>query len=219
MAVFTAAQLAKLKANCSLFSALAADGALNVADRLKYLDTTGIPVIPIASNTENAIHTINPRDLWKSDSSVVLPAAAASGELGFINGTSGSASAYLRGETSATTKANTGRFHFVLPPRYVAASDLTLVLHAKTLSAPVTSAGIVVTAYKMNGEAGVGSNLGPAAIAVTAVYGDKSFTITGASLAPGDCLDILITANIADNGSNNYVIIGSLKMTVPSRAI
>jgi hypothetical protein len=207
----TTPQVAQANAMCPV-----ADGT-DLGSRLQLLDTTGIPVIPIGVNTENALHAVELRSLWKSDFSAVLPATAASGELGLINGAAGAS--YLRGETSATTKANTGRFHFVLPPRYVAASDLTLVLHAKTLSAPVTSAGIVVTAYKMSGEAGVGSNLGPASIAVTAVYGDKSFTITGASLAPGDCLDILITANIADNGSNNYVIIGSLKMTVPSRAI
>jgi len=219
MAVLTAAQIAQLKISAPWFSDLVAHGAFNLADRLKYLDTTGIPVIPIGVNTENAIHRVDKRLLLKSDFSAILPAAAAAGELGFINGAAGAS--YLRGETAVTTKANTGRFQLTLPPRYVAGSNLTLVIHAKTLSAPHASAGIVVTAYRIGGEAAGGGNLGPASIAVTEAYGDKSFTITGATLSPGDGLDILVTANIDDTGggSDNYVIMGGLKMTVPSRAI
>lgn len=41
MALFTAVKLARLKANCSLFSDLEADGALDVADRIQFLDTDG----------------------------------------------------------------------------------------------------------------------------------------------------------------------------------
>ncbi len=107
---------------------------------------------------------------------------------------------------SGNSKTDKMRLQFTLPPEYVAAETVTLRIAAKeTVGAATVSTSVDAEVYvtdKVGGLEGSPTDIcATAAQDVTTVVGDKDFTITATSLAPGDTLDIEITGVTNDTGA------------------
>lgn len=114
-------------------------------------------------------------------------------------------SSYLAGHAAQNnTKTDDAILEFVLPPSYVAGTNLTLTVNGRY----VVSAGTTITATVdadarvMTDSGGYGSDLNAtAAIALTTTAGNKAFTITGTTLNPGDRIQIKITTSVQEAGN------------------
>ncbi|MBS0207228.1 MAG: hypothetical protein JSS49_30495 [Planctomycetes bacterium] len=130
-------------------------------------------------------------------------AGTPAGALGLTVGTFATNSPKLIGEAASNnSKTDKCRFLFPLPVEYVAAGAVTVRIRCKeTVGAATVATSIDCECYKSDKEAGIGTDLcTTAAQDVTTEFGNKDFVITPAGLAPGDLLDIQLTAVTNDTG-------------------
>ncbi len=168
-----------------------------------------------------AVYLLEPES-WKvfDDMDSPLPSTPATDDLGLIGGTFGSGTPSLQTEDLKTAGATTNRARrtFALPPEYVAGQTVTIRVHAGMLTTVAgTSATVDVECFKSDREAGVdGADLcSTAAQSINSLtLADKDFTITPATLAPGDLLDIRLSTAVNDAASGTAVkaIIGAVEV-------
>lgn len=118
-----------------------------------------------------------------------------------------------------TIEAAAAVAQFAMPPEYVANADVRVVVVAQFVDGAGADSGrastIGVEVYEQAAGA-VGGNLnGTSAIAFSAddAYETKTFTITDTDLAPGDLLNILVTASAKDDtggGAPTQIEIGEV---------
>ena len=92
-----------------------------------------------------------------------------------------------------------------LPAEYVAGQSVEIRLHAGMLTTVAdTTATLDVAAYKSDeDETSTGDLCATAATNMNSIsFADIDFTITPATLSPGDLLDVLITVAVEDNSAN-----------------
>jgi hypothetical protein len=160
---------------------------------------------------ETARYKIQPTDwrVWDAFQTN-LPGTAAADDLALIGGTFGSASPVLRtSDAKATTVTQYARCTFQLPAEYVAGQTVVLRLHCgmiTTVSDGTATVDAVV--YRSDDEAGIGSDLcATAALTINSLTdANKDFTITAASLSPGDTLDVRVVIAITDAATGTAVI-------------
>lgn len=129
--------------------------------------------------------------------------AASAGRFGRKTGGWAVGGEWLEGEVaSGVTKTDRTHFGFPVPQNYVAGSDITVSIVCRVSVAATTSATINCQGYKSNDNAGAGGALqaGAAQSINSAVWATKTFTITGATLNPGDVLDFYVEAIVNDGG-------------------
>lgn len=147
--------------------------------------------------------------VW-DDIRAMLPAAAASDDLGIIGGTFGSASPIVRtSDSKATSVTQRARLTYALPTEYVAGASVTVRLFAGMFTTVSDgTATIDVEAYRSDDAAGIGSDLCTTAAQTinSLTEANKDFVITAASLMPGDTLDIRVTVAITDSATGTAVI-------------
>lgn len=145
-----------------------------------------------------------------------LPGTAATDDLALIGGTFGTASPTVRSsDADNTTIQQFARFIYSLPYEYVAGQTITLRIHAGVnTSVASASATVDVVAHRMDSTAGIGSDLcSTAAQSINSTTNaNKDFTITPATLGPGDAIDVRVVIAITDTATATAVIgeIGSL---------
>lgn len=152
-----------------------------------------------------------------------LPGTAATDDLALIGGTFGSASPVIRtSDAKATTVTQRARCTFQLPHNYVAGQSVTIRAHAGMIT--TVSDGMATVdfeAYRSDDEAGIGSDLVTTAATTINSLTDanKDFTVTPATLAPGDTLDIRMTVAITDTATATAVIgqIGAVTMLLDTQ--
>jgi len=161
---------------------------------------------------EDAARLKLPWDGWRVHDALQtnLPGTAASDDLALTGGTFGSASPSLQtGDVKTTTVTMRARCQISLPHTYVAGETVTLRLRAGMLTTVCDGAGTIdAEVYRSNDEAGIGSDLctTSATTIKSLTLANKDFTITPATLAPGDTLDIRVTIAIADTATATAVI-------------
>ncbi len=148
-----------------------------------------------------------------------LPGTAATDDLALIGGTFGTASPTIQtGDLKAAgSTSRYARCTFQLPNCYVLGQSVTVRAHAgmKTTVAD-TAATVDFEVYRSNDEEGIGSDL--CATAATTINSltdaNKDFTVTPATLNPGDTLDIRMTVLVNDAATATAVIgqIGSVEL-------
>ena len=159
-------------------------------------------------------------DLTTHGGSALL-GAASGGVLGRQTGPWGTGDNYLISE-AATSGTKTGYClaFFVLPKEYVAGGAVTITIHARYAtvagSPTVGTAEVDLEAYDLDAE---GNDSGgdinaTAAIAVTASWADKVFTITPTNLVAGDKLNFFIKAVIQETAASGSVRIEIGSITV-----
>lgn len=139
-----------------------------------------------------------------------LPGTAASDDLALVGGTFGTNSPTVRtSDADNTTVTQYARFLYQLPYSYVAGEDVTLRAHAgMNTSVASASATIDFEVYRCDGTAGIGSDLcSTAAQSINSTTNaNKDFTISDATLNPGDMLDVRVTIAITDSGAGTACI-------------
>lgn len=123
----------------------------------------------------------------------------------------------LAGEAAnGNTKTDDAIYEVTLPGSYEAGANLTVTVNAKVAGTgtPGTKT-LAVKAYRTANDGTQGSNLGPAAQAITTSNADYAFTIAGATLNPGDRVVLELEAVLQETGgsANINAQINSLRLS------
>jgi len=148
-----------------------------------------------------------------------LPATPATDDLGLVGGTFGTDPPSIQtGDLSAAgATSRYARAVIVLPAEYEAGQTVVLRFHAGMLTTISDgTATLDVVAYESDEELGLSADLcATAAQSINSLtFADIDFTITAATLAPGDVLDVRIVIAISDTVATTAVIgcIGAAKL-------
>lgn len=144
-----------------------------------------------------------------------LSAAAAAGKFGFAI-TLGTSFALTGEAATGATKTDDALAEFVLPPWYIAGQNLTATVNAAlTGTGTAGTKTVQVKAYRTANAGTQGANLGGAAQAITAAGADVAFTITGATLNPGDRILFEVETVLQETGgvSSLTALINSLRVS------
>lgn len=139
-----------------------------------------------------------------------LPGTAATDDLAIIGGTFGTAPPMIQAGDLKNAGATTryARFEVRLPECYQAAETVVLSLSAgmKTTVASV-SCTVDIECYRLDKISGIGSDLcATSAISINSLtFAARDFTITSASLSPGDMLDVRVTIACNDSATATAV--------------
>ena len=142
--------------------------------------------------------------------SSLLPATAASDDLGLDGETFGTETPYLvTSDAKATTVTQYGRFQFALPPEYVSGQSVRVEIKAgmKTTVSDGT-ATVDVSVYESDDDGGVGSDLcATAAQSINSLtQATLAFDVTATSLSAGDLLDCRVAVAITDSATGTAVL-------------
>jgi hypothetical protein len=134
-------------------------------------------------------------------------------DLGLDGTTFGTDSVFVTtGDVKGVTTTRRARYQFTLPPEYEEAEDVKIRVSAgmKTTVSD-TTATVDIEVHKVAGDRTVGTDLcATAAQSINSLtMADKDFTITAATLSPGDQLDIRVTIAVTD-GSAGTAVIGTI---------
>lgn len=148
-----------------------------------------------------------------------LPDAAGTDDMGLADAVGSAALGVITADDSQLGYA---LFLFALPADYVAGQNITVELRAKT-----TGLGQVTNTFdveaKLVGDAAVGSDIcATDPRTVTIAFANYSFTITGASLSPGDVLQVRIRYAMDDTGGGGSAGVATLarvQVTYPAYGV
>lgn len=148
------------------------------------------------------------RDWTVHDSGALLGASATADDLGYVVGTFGTAPpTIVSSDAASTTVTQYARTQWQVPLEYQNNQTIQFVVNAEMATVSDTTATIDVEAYEANKAGGIGSDLCTTAATTinAATAADKTFTINGAGLSPGDLLDIRMTVAITDGATGSGV--------------
>lgn len=141
----------------------------------------------------------------------LLPATPASDDLGLVGGTFGTNSPSIQtGDLKAAgSTTRRARVTVNLPHEYVAGQSVTIRAKCKMKTTVAdTAATIDFEVYRSGDDESIGSDL--CATAATTINSltaaDKDFTVTPATLMPGDTLDIRMSLLVNDAATGTAVI-------------
>ncbi|MBE3044089.1 hypothetical protein IMZ48_16260 [Candidatus Bathyarchaeota archaeon] len=142
--------------------------------------------------------------MWRKGTFADLGATGDDTVLGLAGGTYGTNGPRLIGSAAnASSKSEYARLLWTLPPEYVAGSDLTFRFRCQVDGSAAVSQTIDLSCRLVDAEGGVGADLvEEAAQALPIAWANVDFTVTGATLSPGDELDILLTLAVNDTGGS-----------------
>ncbi len=102
-------------------------------------------------------------------------------------------------------EVSVGRLQIVMPDDYRAGTPVTARFRT-VLFGPGTlgTCTLDLNAYEQTADGAVGGDIcGTAAIAITKTIGNKDFTLTPTTLAPGDKLNLVVTSDISETAAAN----------------
>jgi hypothetical protein len=144
-----------------------------------------------------------------------LAAAASAGKFGFA--ITLATSFALTGEAANNnTKTDDAIFDFVLPPWYVAGSNLTVTVNAKlTGSGTPGTKTAQIFAYRTAKAGTQGADIGPGTTAaITAAGADITFAVAGATLSPGDRIVFKLEVVLQETASTNLTaLVNSVRVS------
>ena len=158
---------------------------------------------------ELVVHSIPPYELRIHDAIGSLISTAGNDDLGVFSGSYGTAGAFVYSSDGAqTTVTQRARFIYCLPPEYSAGESVKVRVFGGMAVVSDGTATIDVECRALNTSAVQGSDLCTTAAQSinSSTYTAKDFDITSTSLAPGDRLDVRITAAITDSATASNVI-------------
>jgi len=193
------------------FTAGAATGTLDISGAtvtyraIANADVAADAAIARSKLAEEALAVYGiPFTALRNASAVALVAAAEDNEFGLTSAGFGTGTLVIDGDpASAESETSTLMFEFILPPEYVAAGDVNLVITARE---SVGTATVATTysceAYESDGEAGAGSDLAgsPDVTDITNNWQTSTTAITAAGLVAGDRLIVFVRLVTDDTG-------------------
>lgn len=158
----------------------------------------------------------------RDDDGQPMAAAASAGKFGLSVGGWGTGGMKIVGEAAnANTKTDDMLIEVALPQNYEAGTDLTFAIVARVDTPLNTTATIDVEAYLSDTNGGVGSDLCSTAgqACNSATWATYTFTIAGATLAPGRTVEVYIRGVANDGGgtTNGKIEIGRVYYTTSTR--
>lgn len=176
-------------------------------DESDFRSTTAFPRSKMAQ--ENAVpFPLDLRDWLVHDSGALLPATAATDDLGYTVGTFATAPPKLLSSDGATGSVTQyARQSFTVPPEYQTGQTIQLVANVAMTTISDSTATLDVQAFAHDKEGGIGTDLyaGAALSVNSATATDYTFALTGSGLSAGDILDIRLTAAITDSATGSGV--------------
>lgn len=153
-----------------------------------------------------------------------LPGTSSSNDLGLAGGTFGTNAPSLQTADlkAAGSTTNYARFTFNLPASYVAGQTCQVRVwgNMKTTVSD-TAATVDIEAYRSGDDASIGSDLcATAAQSINSLtVASKDFTITAASLLPGDTIDIRLALLVNDAATATAVIglVGGIELLLGTK--
>lgn len=163
--------------------------------------------------TDNVVFPI-PWGDWRKDGSSYatdLPGTSSGTDLGLYGGTFGTSQPSIRTYDvhSAGSLSLKARVAVIVPDRYVAGQTFTIRLAAGMVTTVAdTACTLLVEAYRIGKDDSIGSQICPTGALSMNTLGaaTKSFTITPATLNPGDVLDVRITIAVNDAATTPAVV-------------
>lgn len=153
-----------------------------------------------------------------------LPGTSSSDDLALIGGTFGTASPTIQSSDLKNAGSTTlrARCTIALPHEYVAAQTVKIRAHAGMKTTVASSAATIdFEVYRSDDEEGIGSDLCTTAPQSINSLADANldFTITAATLNPGDTLDIRMTMVVNDSGTGTAVIgqVGRVELLIDTK--
>lgn len=201
------------------------DGLYVVGD----IEASGSIVLPAGSITNSSVSAsaaiarsklaldglkpfvINPTD-WRVWDAIqtVLPGTSASDDLGLYGGTFATSSPLIRTyDVKTLTTTLYARAQIILPAEYEAGGTVTIRLKSGMVTTVASSAATIdIQAYKVDGAGGIGSDIcATSAQSINSLsFANKDFSITAASLNPGDVLDVRVAIAVTDAATGTAVI-------------
>lgn len=149
--------------------------------------------------------------IWDSITTNLTTPGASADDLGLVGGTFGTGTPSIQtGDLkNAGSTTRYARAQFALPPEYDTAETVVLRAHAGMITTVASvSATIDFEVYRSDSEVGLGSDLcSTSAISINSLTEvNADFTISAATLARGDLLDIRMTIIVNDSGTGTAVI-------------
>lgn len=142
-----------------------------------------------------------PLTLWKA-ADLAWPAITGTEDNGDHFIALGTNTIVLRGnEPNGDTQTDVSWAQVYLPPDYVGGSDLTFYISVEVATGgSADTKNVDLSAYRVNTTTGaVGSDICATGVQTTAATATEyGFTVTGATLAPGDCLNLKVTTVAGD---------------------
>ena len=140
-------------------------------------------------------------------------AATAANGFEMVGGTHGTSAPYIRSEAAAAAASETAtcRVLVKIPESAEAATNMTLRIRAgvNTLAGTTATLDAEAYLYSKTGDEGAisgGALIGAAAVDINSTtHANKDFTITGATLSPGDLIDVLLTTAVNNGGGGSTV--------------
>ncbi len=173
-----------------------------------------LPVLPRSelAQLSNAIFNIPLTDFWVWDAPAThLPTAAASDDLGLVNGTYGTSPTTLRTIDFKNTNTTAYARTFIrIPAEFQDAETVSIRINAgMTTTVASSSCTVDVEAWEIDSD----GTLGAADLCSTAAqsinsltFAAKTFVITSTDLIAGDILDVRITIAGTDSATGTAVI-------------
>lgn len=201
------------------------NGDVTIQGNLSVTGTQTSPTNQYLNSNGSAVYALRFESLREATAFATdLPAAATGTFLGLVGGTIGTNGPLVTaGDIKTLTGTRSARITFQLPPEYVAGGTCTLRASAGMQTTVAgTSCFVLFSAYKLTRTAAA-----PSANLVTTAqidmnsltFGDKSFTVTATTLAPGDWLDIMVSIIYVDAATGTAVTptIGALDILLSTR--
>lgn len=148
----------------------------------------------------------------------VLPATGGTDDLGLYGGTfATNAPKVSSGDVKNSTTTRYARFLFELPPEYIAGDTVTIRASAATETTVASSSSTIdfeVWRSDRDGTIGGSDLCATSATSINATsFSDKDFSVTPATLSPGDILDVRVTLACSDTATGTVVqpSIGSIE--------
>jgi hypothetical protein len=157
------------------------------AGATKMVGTSGL----LSTQTQGAnglFATALPMLGWKNPAGTNLAAAASAGLFGMTI-TPATAMFLITEVANNNTKTDDAIQEFILPPWYVAGTNLTVTVNASIVigGGTLSTKTAQIKAYRTASDGTQGADIGPgSASAITVAGADIAFTITGTTLNPGD---------------------------------
>lgn len=140
----------------------------------------------------------------RNASALALVAAAEDNEFGLTSAGFGTGTLVIDGDPASNeSETSTLMFEFVLPPEYVAAGDVQLVVQAKeSVGAATVSTTLSAEAYEVDGQGGAGSDIAgaPDVTDITTSWQTSTTAITASGLVAGDRLIVFVRIVTNDTG-------------------
>lgn len=167
---------------------------------------------PIAATGKASI--IDLFSLKNSDGSA-LAAAAAAGKFGYTI-TAGSVFLLIGEVATSNTKTDIAIVDFKLPDSYVKGNNLVVGINCAEVGGASTAQTMLLNAYRLNEDGTEGADICATAVQnlPTTTPAILNYTITGATLSPGDIVQLKLTAVVTEAAAGTiHAVIDAITVT------